>query len=275
MNINELLQQYIRANLEFESIFEICVEPGMSVLNQRTMDGFCGIVIPIEGKARFTLEETEYNLEAGKILFAGSNLHLSKEAMGTSDWRYALIHYRVMNSKIFLDSNHQLFNIGVGKYHQIYQYMDQMKQNQEIGDKLSLLSNKGLLYCLIQLIIALSQEHRNQEENAQIHKFKNFIKDNLKQVITIQEIADVMEVDPKHLYYIFQKETGMCPKKYITKERMKRAKELLLDGKYNVSEVGEMVGYEDPLYFSRIFKKNMGVPPSTFRDNFGINPWKI
>ena len=58
---------------------------------------------------------------------------------------------------------------------------------------------------------------------------------------------------------------GMTPMQYITFLRITRAKELLRSTDYSIQEISSMVGYENPLYFSRIFKKQTGYSPSEYR----------
>jgi AraC-like DNA-binding protein len=60
---------------------------------------------------------------------------------------------------------------------------------------------------------------------------------------------------------------GITPLEYMTKLRMKKAEQLLSamrNKEYSVAEVAQMCGYEDALYFSRVFKKTYGCSPSNF-----------
>ena len=63
----------------------------------------------------------------------------------------------------------------------------------------------------------------------------------------------------------FRRCIGMTPMQYITFIRITRAKELLRSTDYSIQEISSMVGYENPLYFSRIFKKQTGYSPSEYR----------
>ena len=65
-----------------------------------------------------------------------------------------------------------------------------------------------------------------------------------------------------------QKYTGETPSKYLTKLRMNEAKRLLV-GKpeMEIQKIGEMVGYKDGFYFSRVFKSYTGIQPSEFRNH--------
>ena len=56
--------------------------------------------------------------------------------------------------------------------------------------------------------------------------------------------------------------------KYLTNIRINEGKRLLLETSFNVSEVALIVGYENPLYFSRVFRKVVGMPPREYQKQF-------
>lgn len=62
----------------------------------------------------------------------------------------------------------------------------------------------------------------------------------------------------------------MTPMQHVLNLRITTAKTLLRTTTYSVSEVASIVGYDNPLYFSRLFKKQTGLPPSDFRNNEAI-----
>ena len=64
--------------------------------------------------------------------------------------------------------------------------------------------------------------------------------------------------------------TGKTPKQYINERRIERAKELLLSSKSPVSEIAALCGFEDPLYFSKAFKKHTGKSPMQFKSRYRI-----
>lgn len=86
-------------------------------------------------------------------------------------------------------------------------------------------------------------------------------------------LEDFMRRLPLNYDYVrklFKKETGLTPLEYLTRERMELAANILRSGvtnrysKYTVSQVAEACGYSEPLYFSRVFKKYFGTPPSEY-----------
>ena len=65
----------------------------------------------------------------------------------------------------------------------------------------------------------------------------------------------------------FKQYMGISPAQYILSLRIMNAQNLLERGVYNIREVAEVVGYENPLYFSRVFKKEVGMSPTEYRKN--------
>jgi two-component system response regulator YesN len=82
--------------------------------------------------------------------------------------------------------------------------------------------------------------------------------------ITLNEIADELMITPNYLSALFSRSTGKNFSSYITYYRIERAKNLLEKGNFKIYEVGKMVGYQDSEYFSRIFKKLVGISPSGY-----------
>lgn len=70
----------------------------------------------------------------------------------------------------------------------------------------------------------------------------------------------------------FKKLTGLSPLQYITKIRMEEAKYLISRSSLSIKEVSDIVGYENPLYFSRVFKNVIGVSPSFYKKNTVLQP---
>ncbi|NLN81628.1 MAG: AraC family transcriptional regulator [Clostridiales bacterium] len=64
---------------------------------------------------------------------------------------------------------------------------------------------------------------------------------------------------------LFRRQTGVSPQQYLTNVRINKAKELLASPSYNIGEIGNMVGFHNPLYFSRIFKNHTGCSPSEYK----------
>ncbi|WP_276352008.1 AraC family transcriptional regulator [Cohnella caldifontis] len=82
--------------------------------------------------------------------------------------------------------------------------------------------------------------------------------------VTIAELAKDLGYHRTHLTKLFVREIGMSPVRYLQRARIERAK-LLLREPFSVEQVAASVGYGDPLYFSKAFKKWTGMTPTEYR----------
>ncbi|MCG0276239.1 MAG: helix-turn-helix domain-containing protein [Thermosediminibacteraceae bacterium] len=92
-----------------------------------------------------------------------------------------------------------------------------------------------------------------------------FIQQNFRKPLTLEEVADHVHVSTYYFSHGFKDFTGMNFTQYVTKLRVDEAKKLLLSTNLSIKEVGKMVGYSDANYFSRVFKNEVGMPPSSFK----------
>lgn len=94
---------------------------------------------------------------------------------------------------------------------------------------------------------------------------KAYIQNNYSKDISLDEVSQAVNISPYYFSKIFKEDVGEGFVEYLTKIRMDRAKELLTTTEYSMKEICSMVGYADPNYFSRSFKKNVGVTPTEYK----------
>ena len=94
---------------------------------------------------------------------------------------------------------------------------------------------------------------------------KNFIKENIKTELELEKVASNFGLSVYYFSRTFKEVTGTNFSDYINKCRINIAKELLSNGEMNVKEVCYKVGYNDPNYFSKVFKKYEGVSPVNYK----------
>ena len=83
--------------------------------------------------------------------------------------------------------------------------------------------------------------------------------------LNIDQLASMMGVGRTAFYQKVRGVTGYPPNEYIRIIRLKKAAELVLQNEHNISEIAYMVGFNDPLYFSKCFKQHFGASPSNYR----------
>jgi len=108
---------------------------------------------------------------------------------------------------------------------------------------------------------------KGQKSIQVVHKAAEYIRQNYREKLTIDEIAQEVYLSPCYLSRIFKQSFGCTLMEYLTRVRVEKAKDMLKDPKYNVMQVAEESGFEDPGHFSRVFKKVEGISPSRFKQN--------
>ena len=99
----------------------------------------------------------------------------------------------------------------------------------------------------------------------EIEQAVHYFHENFSRSIEIEDYALSQHMSMCWFIRSFKQYMGVPPLKYLTSIRIARARELLEGTDIPVSEVGELVGYDNPLYFSKIFKKNTGLSPREYR----------
>lgn len=92
-----------------------------------------------------------------------------------------------------------------------------------------------------------------------------FVQRNFASDITVQHIADYAGVSRSQLYRAFLSDCGVSPHDFLQKYRINEACSLLRGGRLTVAEVAASVGFNDPLYFSRAFRRIKGITPTDYR----------
>jgi len=98
-----------------------------------------------------------------------------------------------------------------------------------------------------------------------INKAKKYIKQNIDQDLSRTDIAAYLHINPDYFTRIFNKEVGLSIPEFITQERLKIAKEMILQTDMSISEIAVSVGYTNFSYFSKQFKEMFGVNPTALK----------
>lgn len=107
--------------------------------------------------------------------------------------------------------------------------------------------------------------------NEKLYVSLKYINENYNSEISVARLAEMEHFTVNYYRSLFIKCTGQTPVEYITAIRIDRAKKLLLGTKLQISDVADAVGYKDQIYFSRVFKKTVGISPTEYRLSASLN----
>lgn len=147
---------------------------------------------------------------------------------------------------------------------QLYETVKEMERECRMPSAAGALHVKMLFY---QFIYAVLHQWYNGD-NAPADRMTglaHYIRAHYKRTLTLPELADQSGYSMPYLSALFKEKTGLSPMEYLMCVRMERGAQLLLETRFDLSEVAENAGYTDAYYFGRLFKKMTGMTPIQFR----------
>ncbi len=108
-------------------------------------------------------------------------------------------------------------------------------------------------------------EHYDQVEVDKIHQIKQYIKKHSHEDISLDTLGRKVDLSPIYISKMFKEKLGINYIDFLTECRIEKAKKLLSDPEKSLKEITFEIGYHEPNYFSKVFKKMCGVSPNDYR----------
>ncbi|HII4457849.1 AraC family transcriptional regulator [Clostridium perfringens] len=269
-----LWKKYVKENFEM-NVDECGIEQGIPGLGYN-YEVLKDIVIHYvtKGYGTFKFNGKVYNLKQGDIFILLKGMQVEYVASIDDPWEYYWIGFSGSNANEYLNrtsiTNSCVANCEENsKIPQIILNMCEISKtyNPSRSDDILLLKELySLLYALIEEF-PKPFEYKDKELHTYIQDALNFINSNYMHSITVQEIADYVNLSRSYLYKMFIKNLGISPQRYLINLRMYKATLLLKGTKFPIGEVASSVGYSDSLLFSKTFSKHFSMSPLNYRNN--------
>jgi AraC family transcriptional regulator len=101
----------------------------------------------------------------------------------------------------------------------------------------------------------------------QLRKVEDYVRDLLAEDISVEALAELVDLSPFHFSRVFKHATGMSPLQFVTRERITRAQQLIRETSRSLVEIALEVSYTSPSSFSKAFRRITGVTPTEFRSS--------
>ena len=156
--------------------------------------------------------------------------------------------------------------INVAKEINIMNY-DQIEQKKILERIMGSMNKEELKDVLEEVYLCMKEDPYEEKAGLSLNvkRAENMILEYYKTGITLEEIAEKLNLTPEYLGNQFHMEKGVKFSTFIKDFRIMKAKELLISSKLKVCEVAERVGYSDAKYFSKVFRDNTGQLPAEYR----------
>ena len=222
------------------------------------------------GKAHFFFDGVEHIVERGNmVLFRPHEPQIYEICAKDSPETY-WVHFTGSEVENILEhygmpKNEKVMFSGTSPdYQWLFRQMIQELQLQRTSYEEMLSINLKHIFLLINRF--LHEGHKvGSEMLDEIERATHYFNENYNKNITIERYAEERLMTPAWFIHNFKQVTGMTPMQYIVSLRINNAKYLLDNTNYNISQISNAVGYENALYFSRLFSRREGISPSEYR----------
>lgn len=227
------------------------------------------------GKGVFIVNNQTYQLSQGWSFFVFPKNVVYYKADNHEPWEYFWIGFSGSTAEKFMEYS------GITSQYPILNY-DEHSSVENIFKQIldntttQLLHNEirciGLIHLLFSLIIhhnkdgtEISVKSILQKKQQIVHKAVSFIDTNYSKPMQVDSIAKHVGLEKCYFSKLFKEMLGKGPHQFLTQHRIERASRLLCHTDLPIEHIAYSVGFEDPLYFSKVFKKYMKMTPSAYR----------
>ena len=231
------------------------------------------IIYIASGRAYFHFgrPENETIVTAGNIVLFRPKEFQKYEYYGADKTEVYWVHFTGSDVKNILrkygfPDDRRVFPVGTSlEYERVFKriILELQRCQEDYEEMLVLL----LRHLLITFHRELGKEHtpKNEYLDHEMAAAVSYFNENYNQDINIEEYAASRGMSVSWFIRNFKKYTGTTPMQFVTSIRITNAQLLLETTNYAVNEIARSVGYENPLYFSRLFREQKGCPPSHYR----------
>jgi AraC-like DNA-binding protein len=225
----------------------------------------------LEGCGTFYVDGKSYKIKKNQGFLICPDIITYYEADSQNPWVYTWVGFKGIKAEGYLklanlDRNSPIFEYNDGDF--IEKCFDDMIKSISLkyGRDLRLL---GILNMFLSELIEKAQNHTISGDNYKdiyIKKTLQFIEANFSRDISIAEVAKNIGLNKNYFSNFFKESVGISPMEYLIKYRINKACDLMRNEQLSISDISRSVGYNDPLGFSKMFKKIHGESPKKHRE---------
>lgn len=244
--------------------------------------GMSGFIINLTVKGRgkvFDGDNAVYCNPGDLLLFPPDATHFYGRAPDSPDWYHRWIYFRPRAYWApWLKWRTQVNRVGrltlpdkalITEFDELFQQIEQTyKAGRRSSEELAI----NLLERLLIRCFEETPENRIKPVDQRIEEACQYLSSNLAEEVNLEKMARHVCLSPSRLAHLFREQMGVNIVRWREDQRMILAKHLLHSTCSPIAKIASLVGYDDQMYFSRVFRKRVGTSPSEFRKSSEVPP---
>lgn len=273
MIVNDHILLWNYASIKVLDVRHTMLRAGESLRSYRLPASM--FLLAARGGAQVLLDEMELEIKRYQVVHSGKGTHLDITPR-EEEFEYYMIFYK---ASMPLPSRQEMLRLleRSNPFHLQYSFspnqpvslLDKIKlmdQEWRHSGSLERLQVKSLFYQFVYSTMQqLYEQGVEMKEPDLAAQAILYLKDHYTESINLELLAESLNYSVPHFSALFKKRTGYSPIDYLIRIRIDKAANLLVETDATLREIAASVGYKDPYYLSRLFKKNMGSSPDRFR----------
>ncbi len=227
----------------------------------------------LSGKGHYIIGDKKYQLTTNQFtIIPASDKMLRYWADANDPWTIYWVHFNGENLKTFnsflqIDQHKGPVQIpfnskAISLWQEMYQSLEMGYSKENLCNASFSLYNFVATFLYPEKHIEIAKEKSTDMTTLTIR----FMRENLDKKISIEDMAAQHDMSCSHFSTLFRKSTGMPPIDYFINIKMQKACQLLYANNSRIKDIAMELGYDDPYYFSRVFKKYMNISPEQYKN---------
>lgn len=218
----------------------------------------------LSGKGTLVVEEQSFSLSAGDTFLICPDTSVHYFADPQDPWEYIWVGFGGMDAARYMDMTRLTPEAPVLSGDRAVGPLMEAVYNA-FGDSVcENLAMTARLYDLLSHLLSVCGREEDWEQVDCAEAAAQYIMAHFAEPVTVEEIAKRFSISHSSLYRKFVRRYNVSPKRFLLEYRIDRACHLLVNTPYSVQEISNSVGFEDPFYFSRVFKEIRGESPRRY-----------
>jgi len=232
------------------------------------------LIYCVDGQGWYRMGDKEYQVERNQYFILPAGVPHSYGARQGQRWTIYWVHFKGMHASIYAEGAQkpQSVNVAINSHiserNNIFEeILSTLHFGHEIED---LRYASSLLHYYLASLRYLRQWRRVPLQTDVVEAAIHFMQENIERRITLQDVTRYVGFSSSHFSALFKKKTGTSPLAYFNHMKIEHACQMLKFTDLQINQICYRLGFEDSLYFSRLFSKTMGVSPTTYRQQTNL-----